>query len=209
MGRRRANLFATVALPLALALALPSCASVGHYFAARVRDTVDVAPVSIACGTGLLVRARVMNRFDFGIGKASCSRAGWRRRVPSAETRSDELARGGLVPWRDEKGWEFGWHEETKAVPFIYSLTDYARPDGDTRQAGTFFTVVPFRPPASVPSERTEAGSVCDIEGELFLGIIGIRAAVSPTQLFDWVAGWFCFDPLGDDEAVPCEPPSD
>ena len=190
-------------------LALPGCAAVGDYLAARVRDTVDVVPVSIACGTGLLVRARVTSRFDFGIGMASCWRAGWRRRAPSAETRSDELARGGLVPWRGEEGWEFGWHEETKAVPFIYSLTDYARPDGETRQAGTFFTVTPFRPQASVPSARTEAGSACDVEGELFLGFVGIRAAFSPTQLFDWAAGWFGFDPLGDDGGPECDPPSD
>jgi len=205
MGRRRASLFAAVALPLAL----PSCAVVGDYLAARVRDTVDVAPVSIACGTGLLVRARVTSWFDFGIGKTSNSRAGWRRRVPSAETRWDERMHGGLVPWLGEEGWEFGWHEETKAIPFVYSFTDYERCDGEPRQAGTLFTVIPYREQASLASPRTEAGSAFDVEGELFLGFVGIRAAFSPTQLFDWAAGWFGFDPLGDDGEPKREPPAD
>jgi hypothetical protein len=196
-------------------LALPGCAAVGDYFAARVRDTVDIAPVSVAQGAGLLARVRVTNWFDFGIGRASSSRAGWRRRGPSAETRWDERVHGGLVPWLGEEGWEFGWHEETKAIPFVYSLTDYERSDGETRQAGTLFTVIPYREQASLASPRTEVGSAYDVEAEVFLGIVGIRVAISPTQLFDWFVGWFGFDPLGDDGVgrvdggVPCESPSD
>jgi len=211
MGRRRASLFAAIAFTLPLA----SCASFGNYLAARVRDTVDVVPVSVAQGAGLLARIRVTNWFDFGIGRASSSRAGWRRRGPSAETRWDERVHGGLVPWLGEEGWEFGWHEETKAIPFLYSLTEYERSDGETRQAGTLFTVTPYREQASLASPRTEVGSAFDVEAEVFLGIVGIRVAISPTQLFDWAVGWFGFDPLGDDEVgrvdgeVPCASPSD
>ena len=207
MGRRRASLFAAVALPLALALA--SCASVGHYFAARVRDTMDVVPFSIGEGPGLLARVRVTNWLDFGAGAASSTRAGWRRRVPSAETRWDERMQAGWVPWLGEEGLEFSWREETKAIPFIESLTEYARSDGEPRQAGTLFTVVPYREQASLASPRTEVGSAYDVEAEVHFVFIGVRAAFSPTQLFDWAVGWFGFDPLGDDGEPICEPPSD
>jgi hypothetical protein len=205
MGRRRASHFAAIAFTLPLA----SCASFGNYLAARARDTVDVVPFSIGEGPGLLTRVRVTNWFDFGVGAASTTRAGWRRRVPSAETRWDERMQGGLVPWLGEEGLEFSWHEETKAIPFIQSLTEYARSDGEPRQAGTLFTVVPYREQASLASPRTEVGSAYDVEAEVHLVFIGVRVAFSPTQLFDWAAGWFGFDPLGDDGEPKLDPPSD
>jgi hypothetical protein len=170
---------------------------------------LDVVPISAGAGLGALARARVTMYFEVGAGWASSSRVGWRRRCRSAETARDELGAGGIAPWREADGRLVRWSEESRALPVAYSLTKYARADGNTREAGSVFTVFPVREQALLADPVTEIGSAFDVEAEVFLGVAGVRVGGSVVQLCDALAGWLGFDPLGDDEIDPGEPPDE
>lgn len=42
-----------------------------------------------------------------------------------------------------------------------------------------------------------------DVEAVVYLGVIYVRAGLSLGELFDFFAGWFGFDPAGDDRPIP------
>src|SRR5262245_6103718 len=171
-------------LPIALLLtALAGCrTSASGYFDDRLRDTIDILPVSVASGPGFYVGARLTAFLGTGIGYAETSRAGSYRRPAWPEEASE------LVNFRQ-------WHEHEKGLVVLWTR------DADPTPGAGNIVVLPVVDEQDDFRFRffLEPGSALDVEAEVHLFYFGFRIGVSPVQLLEWLVGWFTLDPLGDD----------
>lgn len=198
---------------IALACSASGCGSLGQFAADRGRDTLDMVPFSIATGAGVATRLRATNYFALGIGYVDAIRIGWRRRCASLEIHPSKLDRGGFVPKYDAPAIQgipafarFDWEERIKSLPIAYDIIETRGDEAGTRiESGTMALVIPVRTAngTNIASFQGEIGSVLDLEAEVFVGLIGIRVGLAPTQVFDWAVGWIGFDPFADDSTRP------
>jgi len=174
------------AIILLLALPLGACrTSTGRYFHNRLEDTLDALPVSVAWGPGLYASARATRYLGTAVGAADTSRFGWvwRERAneddpptsPSGFASVEEGALGILV------GWE--------------------RWGGPTQRVGNVLFVVPKKP-KGYGENAVGPSDLLDLELEVHLALVGLRAGISLVQLADWLLGWFTADFLHDDRPV-------
>lgn len=181
MARRAATLL--------LALSPSACqTSTGKYLHHRLSDTLDVVPVSVAWGPGLYASARATRYFGTAIGIEETSRFGWFRQQHVEP--EDSAARAGTFRSSDEGA--------------LGILVDWERWGGTPPREGNVLFVVP-KEPKGFGESALGSGDLLDLELELHVALVGLRAGVSPVQLADWLLGWFTVDVLNDDRSASPE----
>lgn len=144
------------------------------YLAARLQDLLDALPFSIGIGPGLYAGAR-FTVVGPGLGATGeVQRHGW-------ATNPTRWSRAGH--WRE--------HGE---LGLLFTSSRSSDPSGHS---------IAYTPIGPFHTDQTKAGlewpMVLDLEGSVHVGIVGVRAGLSPIQLADFLLGWFGVDLVGDD----------
>ncbi|MFH0943812.1 MAG: hypothetical protein V2A76_01330 [Planctomycetota bacterium] len=182
--------------------------SLGNYGKARALDLLDVAPVSLAVGYGISAQFRATPFFGQGIGHTN----NWR--VGTGEQRFGPL-----------------WYEKERGFPIIgyyrfqsYQGVESRIPGGDpiyfdetSRYRASLLRIFPamsregqiwypFLPPYHIKAAfewpRWSIWNLLNVEAGVFAGVVGVRAAVSPLQIVDFVLGIITLDFANDDPRI-------
>lgn len=192
------------------------CSGLESYSRKRVSDLLDLAPISFRYGVGISASMSASPflvtglgwRDNFSIGSGD-GRWGWTWR----ESALYALIFCGESQSLDCEAATWGYSE-----PFLFPRISvlprkgpldhrYAVPNmmsDDFRLLGSCFVFVPaaMGPDGPVFAILPPVHSWANIQGEVFLGVIGVRVGVCVDEMFDFVLGLFGLDPIGDDDEV-------
>jgi hypothetical protein len=175
---------------------LVGCSGAGRYAKARALDFYDILPISVSRGKGACVLVRA-SAFFTGLGKYEGYAYGL---APGRMGGSWKVTRRGMI---------LLFQEEESLIrvndKFLYRWPGgpdlYDLKSGLYRGKTVGFFVIPLPHDSFFPAWYT----LLDADADLFVGVAGIRAGFSPSQVIDFLLGLFGLDPLKDDPDGPTE----
>lgn len=188
-----------------LAAAAGCRTAAGNYFANRGRDLGDVFALQItgAVGVGAMVRGAGIAEAGGGFGVHDRAYGvGW------------VYGQGHLGPWGASTSGRRGGDLWTGILGVEYPNIETGMGRSSHRiQRFPLFPVLTTNIDSKWLWEMEDDPMVTyykvhayDVEVAAYLGLVYVRAGISLGELFDFFAGWFGFDPAGDDRAIPEAP---
>ena len=205
------------ALYLVFLLSTSGCGNLDRYFVARGLDLWDTVPVSVKYGYGLSVSGRATPFLQTGLGGFHAEAIGmgpgrwgprWEESAYHIGIGSSETQRLSVLQYegsedvvRVRANPEDGRHCAGGPDWRYWFLSD---PKKNKRYCGNGFVLIPVPlgdPPPFGYAHLPPWHSWLNVEADVFVGVVGVRAGLCLDEFVDFVAGVFCLDLLGDDEA--------